>query len=140
MAANVTIHHTAFADDRIEYLGTILGCNRYEAIGRLAALWSRCTELQTDRPALHEIESRLGSSGADALVRAGLGERTADGGVRVRGCNGRTEWYGELQDQRSRAGKARAATAKRDALGRLVSTKNHRGTLDPAEPSALDPA
>lgn len=124
MAANVTIHHSAFSDRRIAYLGELAGYSTMEALGRLAALWSRCTELQTDRPGAFEIRSCLGPRGDQLLVECGLGEAIGDE-VRVRGCQGRTEWFGEVgpgAPRQTAGGKARASKAQRDARGRLLPT------------------
>lgn len=126
MAANVTIHHSAFADRRIAYLGELAGYSTMEALGRLAALWSRCTELQTDRPGTFEIRACIGPRGELLLVECGLGE-DCGGDVRVRGCAGRTEWYGEIgpgAPRQTAGGKARAANAKRDERGRLLPSSN----------------
>lgn len=128
MAANVTIHHSAFSDRRIAYLGELAGYSTMEALGRLAALWSRCTELQTDRPGIPEIRACIGPRGDQLLIECGLGE-IEGGEVRVRGCTGRTEWYGEVgpgAPRQTAGGKARASNAQRDAKGRLLPSSNVR--------------
>ncbi len=140
MAANVTIHHSAFSDRRIAYLGELAGYSTMEALGRLAALWSRCTELQTDRPGTPEIRACIGARGEQLLIECGLGE-VVDGDVRVRGCTGRTEWYGDVgpgAPRQAAGGKARAASAQRDAKGRLLPASNRQdagATLDVTGPA-----
>lgn len=126
MAANVTIHHSAFSDRRIAYLGELAGYSTMEALGRLASLWSRCTELQTDRPSAFEIRACIGPRGDQLLIECGLGELVGNE-IRVRGCTGRTEWFGDVgpgAPRQTAGGKARAAMAQRDAKGRLLKSSN----------------
>lgn len=136
MAANVTIDYSAFSDRRIAYLGELAGYSTMEALGRLASLWSRCTELQTDRPGVHEIRACLGPRGDEFLLECGLGEDDGDG-VRVRGCTGRHEWYANVRPgapRQTAGGKARAAKAQRDAKGRLLpSSKRSQQRGDAGE-------
>ncbi len=135
MAASVTIHHKAFSDPRIAYLGQLAGYSVDEALGRLARLWSVCTERQLWTPDPREIRACLGPKGDALVVEAGLAELLPDGAIRVRGCEGRIEWFGKLPGQQVEAGKARAAAAPRDARGRMLP-KSAGPALDPA----LDPA
>ncbi len=124
MAASVTIHHSVWGDDRYVALATIA---RYpggvdQAIAKMARLWSVCTELQTDTPPVGRIRTCLGGLEAEEwLIGAELGERVSADLVRVRGCDGRIDWFGALQSAQSKAGKARAAGAQRDQRGRLIS-------------------
>lgn len=119
MAVSVTIHHSAFADARIRYLGELAGYSHMEALGRCAMLWSRCTELQTGGVIpVAEVRACLGPRGEEHLVEAGLGERIESGVVRVKGCSGRIEWFSTEGQQTG--GRSRAATAMRDSLGRML--------------------
>ena len=135
MAANVTVLHTAFSDWRYDYLAEIAGLSDADhARGRMLRIWSLCTEKGTDTPPIAAIATVLGPRGDELLVRSELGERLADGRVRVRGCDGQIEWYGDLKRARSEAGKKRIATAERDARGRLVK----RPGAGPAQAPAPD--
>jgi hypothetical protein len=148
MAANVTISHLAFADRRISYLGELAGYSHMEALGRLACLWSRCTELQTDTPGALELKAALGPRGEQALIESGLGQRLPTGEIRVRGCDGRIEWFEAQAGKRAAGGRARAAGAKRDQRGRLLASSvtseldNAGRLLDPAiqQPNIAGPA
>ena len=159
MAAGVTVDHEAFGDDRIETLRRLGGYTDFEhALGKMARLWSICTSLQTDRPPVGRIRGVLGSESGDRwLLESGLGELMPDGSIRVRGCQGRIEWFGKLASQQSRAGKKRAAVAERDERGhfrpsvaaaesvqRTPSAPPAEGTEPATEPSdsraPLDPA
>lgn len=112
MAANVTVHHGAHGDTRYESLGETCGYNRHEALGRMVALWSVCTERHTDTPGESWIRSCLGRNGVQGLLESGLGENTGDG-IRVKGCEGRTGWFKGVSAAQSEKGRARAAGASR---------------------------
>lgn len=123
MAANVTIDYRAWSDPRVRAFSEMSGYSFYETMGRLAGLWSRCTELQNECPGEVEIRACLGQRGVELLVDSGLGEVMGDGSIRVRGCVGRHEWYGNVKPgapRQTHGGKARAANAQRDARGRLL--------------------
>ena len=92
----VRLDADAFGDPRIEYLAKLAGYSEYEALGRLAWLWRYCTarQLYALEPAI--IESHLAIE-ADALVKAGLGEHSFDGRIRIRGTEGRIEWLAKLR-------------------------------------------
>jgi hypothetical protein len=113
MAASVRIEDEAFADARIEMLGSLAGFNRYEALGRMAHLWRVCTLRETYTLDPVWIDACLGPKGHEHLVTAGLGERV-DGGIRIRGTSGRIEWLGQ---RRQAAKKGGAATKGRKAAG-----------------------
>ena len=109
MAAAVRIEAMAFADERIELLGDLAGYNRHEALGRLARLWSYCTDKETDVATEAIVRAHLGPHGVEAIVGAGLGETTPDG-IRLRGGH-RLFWLREKRKNGSKGGKARAAKA-----------------------------
>lgn len=106
--AAVRIDSVAFADPRIALLGTIAGYNQFEALGRLAHLWSACTERESAVLPESFVRGALGAKGVEALVESGLGELVPDG-CRVRGCEGRTDWLGSKR----RASKAGGEANKR---------------------------
>src|SRR5687767_2807314 len=81
----------AFADARIELLGDVAGYNRFEALGRLAHLWRVCTQRKAYVVSTSLVIATLGPKGVEALLESELGEQT-DGGIRVRGTEGRIEW------------------------------------------------
>lgn len=144
MAASVTIHHKAFGDPRVAYLARLGGYadGVDSALGKLARLWSVCTELGSDTPALEQIRACLGGpKGDEWLVESGLGERLSNGMVRVRGRrddNGkdRIGWKAELDVRRQQGGRARASNAQRDAKGRLLPKRLLDRQLDNAGPAS----
>jgi hypothetical protein len=153
----VDVRTDVHKDVRFEVLGELAGYNRYEALGRLHALWSWCVDrgLQ-DAPEDSDgyvvsdavVRRFLGPNGITAILGDGcdefaLGERRADGRIYLRG----TSEY--VSDRRSRAvvasagGQARAASAPPREQGRFVSTP----TIDQPEhqqpasnPPAVEPA
>lgn len=151
MAASVRVDDEAFSDGRIDLLGELAGYNRFEALGRLAHLWRTCTDRETHVLSETMVIAYLGPKGPAALLGAELGERV-DGGIRIRGTEGRIEWIGELRGARQRAGQARANGARRGPDGRLLpstppahagpaaSTPPAGGQRAPAKSSALAPA
>ncbi len=137
MAATVTVRAKAFGDPRITFLAQLLGCSRNEAFMRMVQLWGVCAEEQTDKPEVRRIRACLENiQGEKLLVESGLGDDIADPSlvvVRVRGCD-ETDWYYaliELQGQ-VEAGRARAATAARDAKGRFLDPVGDRSSQSPA--------
>lgn len=132
MAASVTIEHSAFSDRRIAYLGEHAGYSHMEALGRMATLWSRCTELLTDKPGTAEIEACIGRDEA-LLLKSGLGELTPEG-VRVRGCQGRTEWYADIHERNRKGGEVRATTAARTQRGRFARSNSPADDQPPPAP------
>jgi uncharacterized phage protein (TIGR02220 family) len=93
--ASVRIENKAFTDVRIDVLAQLAGyANRHEAIGRLAYLWSVCTEQNSYVVNEAVVIATLGARGVEALVKSGLGRRTKKG-VYVCGTRGRIEWLEE---------------------------------------------
>lgn len=140
MPASVTVHHKAFGDDRITRFAELAGYSRYEALGRLVALWSVCTELQTKGVVTRlRVRACLGARGDEFLVESDLAETIDSGDVRVRGCHDRHDWYGAQPSQQREAGRKRAAGAQRDARGRLIRAGAPLDTSDTSAPPADRP-
>ena len=110
MGAAVRIDANAFADERFELLGELAGYNRHEALGRVARLWSYCTDKETDLVEETIVRAYLGASGVDAICGAGLAEREG-GMVRIRGGE-RLFWLRDKRKAGSSGGKARASKSK----------------------------
>lgn len=152
----VDVRTDVHKDVRFEVLGEIAGYNRYEALGRLHALWSWCVDrgLQdapddTDGYVVSDAVVRrfLGASGVAAILaddcdEFALGERRDDGRMYLRG----TSEY--VTERRARAvvasagGTARASST-RDQAGRFVfETTNVQPASRPesSRPPAEEPA
>lgn len=140
--ANCTVSHQAHSDRRIDLLGQLAGWSRWEALGRMVELWSRCTAMQTDRPPGAEIRIHLGLRGEQLLIDSELGERCEDGAVRVRGgglTGGDTDrfgWYEPVRQQQTQAGEKRARTASRGPGGKFASGSAARPAITSGMASA----
>lgn len=104
MSAPVRVDGEAFTDPRIEILAALAGYSRYEALGRLAHLWSYCTGRGLYQVSAQIVDLFIGSSGA--FVQSELGELEPSGLIRVRGTAGRIEWIERLRANSLRGGLA----------------------------------
>lgn len=134
MAASVRIEDEAFNDPRIELLGSLSGYNRFEALGRLAHLWRACTQRETYIIDDIWVISCLGDKGPEALVKAGLAERVADG-LRVKGTEGRIEWLKKLRTNSKKGGEARKLRGL-ELASQLDSQKDSQKDSQEAYPEA----
>ena len=93
MPPNVRIDSRAYLDPRFRLLGKLLGTSEFDALGRVSYLWLHCTERCT-----YVLSETLVGSVVDveALILSELGDRV-DGGVRLRGTEGRVEWFARMQ-------------------------------------------
>lgn len=90
MGAGVRVDDVAFFDVRFDYLARLAKlADADHARGKVERLWLACTQRGTYVLPEAMVDSVVS---ADALVAAELAERV-DGGVRLRGTVGRTEWY-----------------------------------------------
>jgi hypothetical protein len=119
--APVRIEADVWDDWRFQALADELGVDLYSAVGRMARLWGQCTDRQSPILPIGAVRARLGARGVEALCDAAdLGERV-EGGIRLKGTEGRIEWLGHARAQRQTAGAARATAAQRDAGGRFAA-------------------
>lgn len=143
--ANVTVNHKMHGDRRFVLLAELGGWTVGDACWRMIQLWARCTALHTDLPPAREIRIHLGLGGEQLLVDAELGERQADGSIRVIGgglTGGDTDrfgWYEPVRSQQREAGTLRARGAVRAAGGRF-SPSSARSSDHQRITSALDTA
>jgi hypothetical protein len=133
VGAPVRIEAAAFGDPRFELLGQLCGYNRHEALGRMACLWSLCTDRQEPSVDRVIVSACLGPAGPDAIVSAGLGEVQADGRVRVRG-SARLDWLANKRAAAKEGGKARAGAA-RDNGGRYQPPTSQTPATDQPDAS-----
>lgn len=78
-------------------------------------LWSTCTDRETAELEDHWIVALFGDGGPDALIRAGLAERTESGKVRVKGTDGRIEWLKTRRESARKGGEARKSQSQAKA-------------------------
>lgn len=131
---SVRVESVALGDPRFDALGEIAGYSKFEALGRMVILWSACTRLGLYVIRESMIAGYLGQRGVEAILGSDLGERV-EGGIRVRGTEGRIEWLAELKKHQIQGGRKRAATAERDSRGRLIARKSAGSSWHPAEPA-----
>ena len=140
--SRVNVDAEVWGDPRFEVLARLAGYrNRHEAIGRMAAVW-----LQNTMRGSHVLSVELLSSLLDVpvddvvhvLESAELGERVHTG-VRVRGCDGRTDWYQARVSSGREGGviSGRSRRSKREANANGLASKTNPPA--PAPAPAQDP-
>jgi hypothetical protein len=126
------------------------------AIGKLARIYDVCTKTQHYTVGLAIVRACLGSNGVDALVYAGFGElvdahlptrwskrdqavRPGEQVMRIRGTEGRIEWYGANGASAQAGGHAAQAKRKQGdespARGQADGTAQRQAQV-PADPPA----
>lgn len=134
----VDLRTDVLKDERFEVLGEIAGYNRYEAIGRMSALWAWCIDRGLkDAPdgsdgyvVAEPIALRfLGTRGIAALLADGcdelaLGVRQSDGRLYLRGTSEYVAARRARQETASAGGRARSES-QRDDHGRFVGEPTH---------------
>lgn len=107
----VRIEEEAFGDPRIEYLGKLLGTDKYGALGRLACIWRYCTKEGTAVVDAKKLGIFIQTPEiAKALIESDLAEDLGPEGLRIKGCGGRIEWYQEFIERQRERGKKGAET------------------------------
>ena len=108
-APSVRIERYAFGDPRFDLLGQLIGVDRFSAFGRMVYVWRVCTRDQKyvlDAPTVNAAMAYPGA--AEKLVEAGLAEKVPDG-FRIKGTEGRIEWYGSICKSAKLGGEANRA-------------------------------
>jgi hypothetical protein len=145
MAASVRIEDEAFSDLRYAILAKACQlADADHAIGKCARIWRQCTQQQKHVLSESFIVAVLGENGVQGLIDAQLAERV-EGGLRIRGTEGRIEWLANLRRNASKGGSARAA--RRQASGTHLAAaqsarRQHVGIQNRAnsQPSSSPPA
>lgn len=135
MAASVRVEGFALVDPRVELLGELAGYNRFEALGRLTHLWAQCTDRQLKVVPHVLVRAVLGLNGVEALIGSDLGE-PVEGGIRIKGTDGRIEWLGDRRAAATEGGKKRAAAAR--SGGRFTSQAPAKRQPRTSQPPATD--
>lgn len=124
MTSPVRIDAEAWGDLRFATLARIMGfADRDHALIKVARIWSWQTEHYSPETTTYVIdrdivESALGDGGVAALVRSRLAEELPEG-VRMKGTEGRIEWYWKLRQKSAKGGEA--TRAKWNGRGPRVS-------------------
>lgn len=108
--ASVRLEDSVWTDPRFVMLGNLLGASKFDAIGRVAAVWAYCTEKETYFLAEGMIDTIAGCSGFTTFLSnsdVNLAEFVEKRGLfRIKGTRGRIEWIGKLRNN-SRIGGAK---------------------------------
>jgi hypothetical protein len=122
MATSVRIEDKAFSDSRFDVLAQLCGLPDADcARGKMMRLWRQCTIEQSYDLHPIQVDTVLGEFGSANIVASHLGEHLRNDRIRICGTAGRIEWAENLQKGSAKGGQVRAATAKRDSLGRMVA-------------------
>lgn len=140
MGAAVRIEANAFSDERFELLGELAGYNRHEALGRIARLWSYCTDKETAVVDATIVRAYLGPNGPDAIVGAGLAD-VVEGGIKIRGSE-RIGWLKQKRENARKGGKQAAAKKQAKAQAAAKQTGSYSSDVAQANgrPLTLAPA
>lgn len=104
--ASVRIERKSFNDPRFKFLAKRLGVSLFDAVGRMAFVWSYCTEHETyfiTPEAIDIIAEFENFSEVICEQNIGLGEKTSKG-IRIRGTRGRIEWLAKLRKNSIKGG------------------------------------
>lgn len=107
--SGITVDRFALKDPRFTVLAQELGCNRYEAWGRVLFLWDYCLESGSAVHSPRMVCAAMDhAGGAAAMVTANLAAEPVAGLVRVRGAEERIAWLKQKRESAAAGGKARA--------------------------------
>lgn len=131
--ARVNVEHRALTDQRFELLGKLLGSNRHEALGRMLLVWHECQEqgsytLPEKRVNIIMSDTR----GAEFMIDADLAERV-EGGVRIKGTEGRIEWLQEKRETGKQFGHLGAKHGSKGGRPKKGVETGSRGFSKPGE-------
>lgn len=112
--ASVRVEDDAFSDTRYEVLAkACLLADADHARGKMLRIWRQCTAEGRYVLSADDVEVVLGENGITGLERARLGVRV-DGGIRIKGTEGRIEWLAKLKENAKKGGEAKAAKRQAD--------------------------
>jgi hypothetical protein len=138
--SRVNVDFIAFSDPRFVRFAQLMGyADGDHARGKCELLWLECTRRGTSDLPQWVVESILGESAPPALIESELarwGRGRGDSKARpmyICGATKRCLWKSKKEEQTSKAGKARAVSAQRDAGRFLPATA---GDAPPANSSA----
>jgi hypothetical protein len=128
--SRVNVDVEAFHDFRFELLGKSLGLDKFSALGRMAMLWSFCTQRETYYVTRSIVDAITSCPGfCDAAVSVEL-LRNQDGKIYVCGTKGRIEWLRRLKQNSLKGGKA---TKRKHARIKASLGSKYAGPDDPGE-------
>ena len=123
MGVSVRVEDCAFDDSRYDELASHFKPAEPDADwarGKMLWIWRQCTKENSRTLSQFQVKLVLGEGGVDALVASNLAELCDDGRVRIKGTEGRIEWFQNLKKGSKAGGRSRAKTARRGANGRML--------------------
>lgn len=135
--ASVSVEFSAYLDPRFTLLGSLSGKTRFDAIGRMGAIWIYCIEkCQATHPAamIDALAEMPGYS--QWMVDAALAERADGDQIRIKGTEGRIEWLEQARYRQRKATKAAAAAAEKK---RQSKSEDRKPKIDPILDPKSDP-
>ncbi len=139
--ARMSIDDKFLRDPRVADLADDLGISRFDAMGRLLAVFALCYDFERDTLRTSDIDRAAERPGfADAIFAADLAV-IARGGMRIRGANQRIEYLAGKREA-GRVGGANSALSRQLASKHPVQApRQARGNLpDPVPDVVPDPA
>lgn len=101
-------------DPRFKVLGSLLGTNEYDALGRMVAVWDFCTEKHTyflTETLVNILGNLENFCVAICNENVGLGE-VCEQGIRIKGTKGRIEWLKKARVNGKKGGRPKKTTLK----------------------------
>jgi hypothetical protein len=140
----IALYTDVLKDEALHMLADTAGYNRFEALGRISALWMWCRDrgledapADSDYYAVSEAVVRrlLGPAGVDGILGGGcdelaLGIRFRDGLIQLRGTQHDVARLRELSRTRQAGGRARAG-GERDGMGRFGTPPHEEPVSQP---------
>lgn len=107
MAASVRIEQKVFTDPRFAILGKLMGVSRFDAIGRMASVYSHCTEIGAHSLSGSVIDVVADFDGfADLISRPDVNlAEIAGNSLRIKGTEGRVEWLEACRENGKKGGR-----------------------------------
>lgn len=135
--ASVNLEFAAYLDPRFFLLGSFSGKSRFDAIGRMGAIWVYCVEKCQPVLPIVMIDALAEVPGySQWIIDAGLGEAVNVDSIRVKGTEGRIEYLAEARERQKVATEAAARKRKED---RERGTNSNSPILAPILEPNLDP-
>jgi uncharacterized phage protein (TIGR02220 family) len=141
--ARMSIDDKFLRDPRVHELALALGISRFDAMGRLLAVYAICYDLERDVLTTRAIDIAAEREGfADAVFEADLAVNVR-GGMRIRGALERIE-YLQTKSESGRiggikSGESRRNSSKQKREAELEANEARRNPPDPAPDPAPDP-
>lgn len=134
--ASIRVEDEALTDPRFTLLGQVLHTTRFDAVGRMLAIWSYCTEKHTYYLTEKMIDVLAEVPGFTKIIsepEIGLAVQS-DKGFRIKGTRGRIEWLKKLRNNGKKGGRPKKTKTKPNGF------ENETKSEPPSNPLTITPA